>query len=134
MRMGRDARGCTTSEIQSSGRRRGRWMPKLSEVMRIKNVPVKVHWSVFLVITVLFFSGLHQPFLSLAAIFSYIGILLIHESGHMLAARKRGYEVLSIDIYPIFGLTHFQAPWSKFDECIIVWGGVGAQAIVAIPC
>jgi Zn-dependent protease len=41
--------------------------------------------------------------------------------------------VFSIKLYPIFGITKFQAPWSRFDHCVIAWGGVIAQAVVAIP-
>jgi Zn-dependent protease len=40
---------------------------------------------------------------------------------------------LSIQLYPIFGITKFETPWSKFDHCVIAWGGVIAQAVVALP-
>jgi Zn-dependent protease len=42
-------------------------------------------------------------------------------------------KVFSVEIYPIFGLTKFEMPWSRFDHCVIAWGGVIAQAIVAVP-
>jgi len=42
-------------------------------------------------------------------------------------------EVFSVRLYPIFGITKFEAPWSKFDHCVIAWGGVIAQAVVALP-
>jgi hypothetical protein len=40
---------------------------------------------------------------------------------------------LSFDLYPIFGLCRFEAPWSRYDHCVIAWGGVIAQLLVAIP-
>jgi hypothetical protein len=41
--------------------------------------------------------------------------------------------VFSIELYPIYGITRFETPWSRFDHCVIAWGGVLAQAIVALP-
>src|SRR5712691_11941081 len=46
---------------------------------------------------------------------------------------RLGCRVSSIELYPIFGVTHFETPWSRFDHCVIAWGGVIAQAIVAFP-
>jgi Zn-dependent protease len=51
----------------------------------------------------------------------------------MIAAHRKHSRVLSIEIYPIFGLCHFEIPWSRFDHCVIAWGGVVAQLVVAIP-
>jgi len=36
-------------------------------------------------------------------------------------------------LYPVFGVTWLGTPWSKFADCMIAWGGVLAQAVVAIP-
>ena len=60
-------------------------------------------------------------------------MLFFHEWGHVIAAHKRGSEVLSVKLYPIFGLTQFETPWSRFDHCVIAWGGVLAQMVVALP-
>jgi hypothetical protein len=38
-----------------------------------------------------------------------------------------------IELYPIHGFCRFEMPWSRFDHCVIAWGGVMAQAVVAIP-
>ena len=27
----------------------------------------------------------------------------------------------------------FQEPWSRFDDALIAWGGVAAQAVIAVP-
>jgi Zn-dependent protease len=42
-------------------------------------------------------------------------------------------DVNSIRLYPIFGITEFQTPWSRLDHCIVAWAGVIAQAVVAAP-
>src|SRR5258706_13097318 len=51
----------------------------------------------------------------------------------MLAAKRKGCAVWSIELYPIWGITRFSEPYSRFDHCVIAWGGVVAQVIVAIP-
>ena len=39
----------------------------------------------------------------------------------------------SIERYPIWGITRFTLPYSRFDHWVIAWGGVAAQAVVAVP-
>ncbi len=106
---------------------------KLTEIMRIRGVSVYVHWTVFLVAAAMIAGAVEGPVLTLAASISCMGVMLIHECGHMVAAQRLGCRVSSIELYPIFGVTHFETPWSRFDHCVIAWGGVIAQAIVAFP-
>jgi Zn-dependent protease len=106
---------------------------KLTEIMRFRGVPVYVHWSVFLIATLILLNVIHNPASSLLGLTAYLGVLLIHESGHLIAAQRMRCEVFSIKLYPVFGITKFETPWSKFDHCVIAWGGVIAQAVVAIP-
>jgi Zn-dependent protease len=106
---------------------------KLTEIMRIRGVPVYVHWSVLVVAFLILFNVIHHPVSSLLGLAAYISVLLIHESGHLIAARRMRCEVLSIQLYPMFGITKFETPWSRFDHCIIAWGGVIAQAVIALP-
>jgi len=106
---------------------------KLTEVLRIRGVPVYVHWSVLLIAVLILFNVIHHPIGSLLGLAAYISVLLIHESGHLIAAQRMRCEVLSIQLYLIFGITKFETPWSRFDHCVIAWGGVIAQAVVALP-
>ena len=106
---------------------------KLTEIIRIRGVSVYVHWTVFLVAAAMIAGAVEGPVLTLAASISYMGVMLIHECGHLVAAQRLGCRVSSIELYPIFGVTHFETPWSRFDHCVIAWGGVIAQAIVAFP-
>jgi Zn-dependent protease len=106
---------------------------KLTEVMRVKGVSVYLHWSVLLIVLLILLNALHHPAVALLGLIAYFGVLLIHECGHLIAAQRLHCEVFSIDLYPIFGLTRFQTPWSRLDHCIIAWGGVLAQAVVALP-
>jgi membrane-associated protease RseP (regulator of RpoE activity) len=106
---------------------------KLTEVLRINGVPVYVHWSVLLIAMFILVNVIHSPATSLLGLIAYMGVLFIHESGHLIAAQRMRCEVTSIRLYPIFGITKFETPWSKFDHCVIAWGGVFAQAVVAVP-
>jgi membrane-associated protease RseP (regulator of RpoE activity) len=63
----------------------------------------------------------------------YYGVILIHECGHMVAAQSKGCAVSSIELYPVWGITRFEEPYSRFDDCVIAWGGVAAQALIGVP-
>lgn len=98
-------------------------LDKLTEVLRIRGVPVYVHWSVWAIVVLILFNVIHYPFESLMGLCAYLSVLLIHEAGHLIAAEKMHCEVTSIRLYPIFGVTNFEMPWSKFDHCVIAWRG-----------
>lgn len=106
---------------------------KLTEIVRIRGVSVYVHWSAFLVAAILLMGVLQRPLVTLAALVSYFSLLLIHECGHLIAAQRLRGQVFDIKLYPIFGMTSFETPWSRFDHCVIKWAGVLAQAVVALP-
>ena len=105
----------------------------LTHVGRIDRVDVYVHWSVFAIAILMLFGVASRPVVTLVGITCWMGVLLLHECGHMVAAKKRGSHVHAIELYPIFAITRFDVPWSRFDHCVIAWGGVIAQAMVAIP-
>ena len=106
---------------------------KLFEVMEIRGVRVFAHWSVLLIGAVILIGALEEPLLAVTVLAAYYGVILIHECGHMIAAQRKGCRVWSIELYPIWGITRFSEPYSYFDHCVIAWGGVVAQAIVAVP-
>jgi Zn-dependent protease len=108
-------------------------LEKLTHVMKIRGADVYVHWTVFAIAGFILLNALSRPVLTLIGLICYLSVLLIHETGHLIAAQRRHSEVLSIKLYPIFGMTFFEAPWSRLDHCVIAWGGVLAQAVVAIP-
>lgn len=106
---------------------------KLTELMKINGVSVYVHWSVLAIAALMLLNAPRRPMLILVGLTAWLGVMLIHECGHMIAAHRKNYAVLSIELYPIFGITRFETPWSLFDHCVIAWGGVLAQAVIAIP-
>jgi Zn-dependent protease len=106
---------------------------KLFEVMEISGVKVFAHWSVLLIGAVILIGALEEPLLAATVLAAYYGVILIHECGHMIAAQRKGCRVWSIELYPIWGITRFSEPYSYFDHCVIAWGGVVAQVVVAVP-
>ncbi len=106
---------------------------KFTEICRIHGAPVELHWSVLGIAALILAGAVKYPLMNLVGLSSWLGVILLHESGHLFAARRKGCHVDSIQLYPILGLTRFQQPWSAMDECVIAWAGVIAQAIVAVP-
>lgn len=106
---------------------------RFTEILRIRGVPVLVHWSVLIIAILILVNVIHHPLASVLGLMAYMSVLLIHETGHLIAAEKMHCDVHWIRLYPLWGVTSFEVPWSKFDHCIIAWGGVIAQAIVGIP-
>jgi membrane-associated protease RseP (regulator of RpoE activity) len=108
-------------------------LKRLYEVMKISGVRVYVHWSVLLVGAVMLAGAFEDPGPALAVLISYYCVILLHECGHMAVAQRRGCTVWSMELYPLWGITRFSEPYSRFDHCLIAWGGVLAQAIIGIP-
>jgi Zn-dependent protease len=117
---------------RSSGSRRSGF-GKLTLLFRLDGVDVYFHWSVFVIAGFFLLGSIQRPGVTVTGLLCYLGMLLIHEFGHVIAARRLGCAVFGIELYPIFGFARFGSPWSRFDHCIIAWGGVLAQAVVAIP-
>lgn len=111
---------------------RTRWK-NLIEIMRIRDVPVNAHWTVLLIGALILLGALERPKETIVFWVCYFGVLLIHETGHLIASHRKGCEVLSIKLYPIYGVTYFEEPRSRRDLSEIAWGGVLAQAVIAVP-
>jgi Zn-dependent protease len=106
---------------------------RLTRVAQVRGVDVYVHWSIFAIGILILAGAIRKPASTLIGMAAYLGLLIIHESGHLMMARRRGYQPYSMALYPIFGLASFEAPDSRMDRALIAWGGVLAQMLVAIP-
>jgi len=106
---------------------------RLTRLLKVRGVEVYVHWSVFAIAMVMLAGTIRRPAMTLVGLTCYLGVLFIHECGHMIAAQRLGCRVNFIELYPIHGRCCFEMPWSRFDHCIIAWGGVLAQLVVALP-
>jgi Zn-dependent protease len=102
-------------------------------VGRVSGVPVHVHWSVVAIAFVMVGSSVEHPGMALVAVTCYLGVLLLHEWGHMAAAHRKGLTVWSIELYPFHGRTMYAASARPYDTCVVAWAGVVAQLVVAVP-
>jgi Zn-dependent protease len=106
---------------------------RLTHVAQVCGVDVYVHWSI-LAFGIVILAGTTRKLTStVLGMAAYLTLLILHESGHLFMARRRGYQAFSMALYPIFGLASFEAPDSRIDRALIAWGGVLAQASVAVP-
>jgi Zn-dependent protease len=108
-------------------------MTSFVELLEIRYVKVYVHWSVIAISGLFLIGALERPWELLVALFSYYGVILLHECGHMVAAQRKGYRVHWIKLYPILGLVSFEQPYSRYDHAVIAWAGIVAQSLVGIP-
>src|SRR4051812_20073129 len=108
-----------------------RWY-RLGKV-RLARAPVFVHWSVPLIVVLCAVASFKAPVRIAVLLTSILLLFLIHELGHTLVCRRLGVEVLAIRISLGHGQCVHEVPYSRWEEALIAWGGVAAQAIVAIP-
>jgi len=101
--------------------------------LRIFGAPVYVHWTVVVGSAVLLVLSFKTPFTALAALCSYLSMILLHEAGHAYLARRAGARVEAIHLGLFHGLCVYEAPPRERDVYVIAWGGALAQLAVALP-
>lgn len=110
------------------------WISKMFRVGGTRDhAPIFVHWSVPALCIFLLGTGVSHIVTAAASVAAYLAMLLVHELGHEIVARRLGYRVGAIKIYPIHGSCWFETPNSRFHETLIAWGGPVAQFAVAAP-
>lgn len=100
---------------------------------KIFGASLHIHWSALVVAGIAFGAFVRQPVHALVLVVSYFAVILLHEVGHAVVAKKLGY--LPSDIYLTFihGLCRYEQPDTLREDAIIAWGGVLFQLAVAIP-
>lgn len=92
-------------------------------------IPLRFHWTVLLVLPWL---GYHFHSLRNAAIAlpCYIFLLVAHEFGHAVVARRLDIPVDGIDVFMVHGQCRYETPYYEQEDVLISWGGVAVQAAV----
>ena len=108
------------------------------EVMRIRGVPVRIHWTfgaLFVLLVGLtarrggFAAALEDAILVLAL----VACVVLHEIGHTVAARRRGIAVREINLYPFGGVTVFSEPFSPGrTEVLIALAGPAVNLSIGV--
>lgn len=98
----------------------------------IFGAPIYAHWSVFAA-GGLFIACAWPNFLMAAiSVIAFFAITVIHEIGHALVAHCYGYAVVAIRLSALHGTCEYEAPHYEWEDVLIAWGGVLAQAVAAI--
>jgi hypothetical protein len=103
------------------------------EVAQVAGIPLLLHWTLPLLLVGVLPGFVVWPALALAMSGAYLSVILIHEIGHVLAARLAGCQVVSVELGVIHGATQYSPPWSWRRSMAVAWGGVLAQLMVALP-
>src|SRR4051794_24202477 len=89
------------------------------ELFRWRGTPVRVHWT--LPIGALLFPGVaFEPFAWVA----FFALILIHELGHTVLARRYGHEVVGVDITGFGGVCKWGGDATDYERAAVAWGGV----------
>lgn len=100
---------------------------------RVLGARLHVHWSALVAAGIAFGTFVRQPIHALVLVLSYFGVILLHEAGHALVARRLGCRPTDIYLTFIHGLCVYQHPDTQREDAMIAWGGVLLQIIVAVP-
>ena len=101
--------------------------------MRRIHAALYVHVSVIIAAVLIGFSAVESPAFAAVTFLSLIGLILLHETGHAVVARRLGYATTAIRFSLVHGRCEHEAPSNPWDETLIAWGGVAAQGLIAIP-
>jgi len=67
-------------------------------VFKFRNVPIRMHYSLTLVLIVVYLYGFINTYFLIGA-FALTLIMLAHELGHMWFANRKGLEVYQINLF-----------------------------------
>ncbi|WP_445288589.1 hypothetical protein [Variovorax atrisoli] len=100
---------------------------------RILGARLHIHWSALVAAGVLLGVLIRQPLHAFVAVATYFLVILLHEAGHALVARRLGYPATDIYLTFIHGVCVYEQPGSVREAALVAWGGVLVQLVVAIP-
>ena len=113
------------------------WLSGLEErsvqVGHVRGVPILLHWSLAALLLVLLPAAVLWPMGVVVLAGCHVFTMLLHESGHAVVARHERCEVDAILVGAVHGVTRYSIPFRRRSATLIAWGGVAAQAVVALP-
>jgi len=105
---------------------------KTIKLFSVYGVPVYIHWSIVVSLIILGILGFKHPLLSFFAM-SALLLTFFHELGHAWLAWKYKLRVHYISLHILHGECVHDKADTEFVNYMIAWGGVLAQAIIAVP-
>ena len=112
-------------------------MGKSFQIATIGGIPLKVHWTFPLVFVALYFIGGVKPWLDFLLISGLVMALfvcvILHEFGHVYAARYFGVNTLDVIISPIGGVARLtRLPSKPIQEFIVAIAGPLVNVVIAL--
>ena len=99
------------------------------QLVRIHGVSVRVHWSLplFALSVALV---MEDRGAALAVVLAYMGLVVVHELGHWVAARSLGLRVHVLELVWLGGQVRIDPPQRPRDVFIVYGAGIAAQLVV----
>lgn len=98
---------------------------------RLFGIPIFVHTTTLWFLLIIAIVASLEMALATVIVLS---IVLLHELGHSLAARRFGIDVLKISIYPFGGMAHMaMIPERPREELIVALAGPLTNFVLALP-
>lgn len=94
-----------------------------------RGIPVRFHWTVLLALPWLWYH-FHSLRNAAIALPCYIFLLVAHECGHAVVARRHNIPVDGIDVFMVHGQCRYETPYYEQEDVLISWGGVAVQAAI----
>lgn len=105
---------------------------------RIAGIPIRLHWSFFILMAVyagssLFTGGVSELLSTLLVLGALFATVVLHELGHALAGRHYGIPTRSITLWPFGGIAAMEGmPTKPRQELVVALAGPAVNAVLAV--
>ena len=102
------------------------------KIISIKGIPVYFYWLLNILLLLIGVTAIINQSIPIGLV-ALLFILVVHELGHAWFASRLGLNTYLIKIYPWGGVCTYESSRIEYNNNIVAWGGVVAQAIIFIP-
>lgn len=104
-------------------------LPTLT-VAHWRQAPIRLHLSILMVAAANAVLGGYDK--AVLHTLGLVTIIVFHEMGHALVARKQRLTVLAIDVHGYGGTCSLAGNLSEWQSIVVAWGGVLGQALLLV--
>jgi Zn-dependent protease/CBS domain-containing protein len=121
--------------VGTEDRPKREFVPGSIGVLRVFGVPVRFHFTFLLMLVFLLFIGVGAKqsgaatALYIAALFASV---LLHETGHALAAKRHGIRTVEIVMFPIGGVSRLERQPRKLEELWVTLAGPAVNLVIGV--
>ncbi|MFZ4542751.1 MAG: site-2 protease family protein [Saprospiraceae bacterium] len=108
------------------------------QIFRINKIPVKLHWTFFILIVYMIVAGWYEDVNYVAVLLNCLFVLavficiILHELGHALTAKFFGIETMEVVILPVGGVAFIDSRrMGTFEEFVIALAGPLTNLVIA---